>query len=97
MPPGIIDGQKIKIKGLGHASDVFQGVSGDLLLHVKVKAHSIFKREGKNIVSDIQLNLSEAILGTKLTVETVDGKRNINVNPGVNNGDEMILKYHGMP
>lgn len=46
LPPGVKDGQKLKIKGLGHASDVFQGLSGDLLLHLKVKPHEIFTREG---------------------------------------------------
>jgi len=39
LPPGLQDGQKIKIKGLGHASDIFAGIPGDLLLTVKVKPH----------------------------------------------------------
>lgn len=42
MPPGVDDGQKLKVKGLGHASDVFQGVGGDLLLTVKIKPHEKF-------------------------------------------------------
>jgi DnaJ-class molecular chaperone len=42
LPPGVSDGQKIKIKGLGHASDVFQSKPGDLLLTIKIKPHQIF-------------------------------------------------------
>lgn len=44
LPPGVVDGQKLKIKGMGHVSDVFQGVPGDLLINLKVKPHTIFKR-----------------------------------------------------
>lgn len=39
LPQGVINGQKIRIKGLGHASDVYEGIFGDLLLSVKVKPH----------------------------------------------------------
>ncbi|CDW82025.1 chaperone protein [Stylonychia lemnae] len=96
LPPGVNDGQKLKVMGIGHASDVFQGSPGDLLLHIKVKEHTIFKRENQNIISDVALNLSQAILGCKLTIETLEGKINIEVNPGVINGQEMILKNLGI-
>ena len=97
MPPGLIHGQKIKIKGLGHASDVIQGVSGDLLLTVKVKQHPVFKQESRNIISEVHVSLSEAILGSKITIDTADGKLNIEVPPGTNEDDELVLKHYGMP
>ena len=74
-----MDGQKIKIKGLGHASDVFQSVSGDLLLQVKVTPHTVFLREGLNIISEVPISITEAILGSKLTVDTLEGKINIDL------------------
>lgn len=82
----MVDGQKIKIKGLGHASDVFQSLAGDLLLNVKVKQHQIFHKEGLNITSEIPISIIEAILGSKVTVLTLDGQMNIEVKPGTNSG-----------
>jgi molecular chaperone DnaJ len=77
LPGGLRNNQKLRIFGLGHASDVFMGQNGDLLLDVKLKNHKLFTLEDDDIVSEITLSLSEAILGCKLTVETVDGKINI--------------------
>jgi DnaJ-class molecular chaperone len=47
------------------------------------------------VVSEISLSLSEAILGCKLTVDTIDGKLNIAMKPGVNDGDEFVIKNRG--
>ena len=52
---------------------------GDLLLTVKVKEHDLFKNEGRDIISEVPLSLSEAILGSKITIETVEGKLNIEI------------------
>jgi molecular chaperone DnaJ len=65
------------MKGLGHASDAFQSLAGDLLLNVKVKEHPIFHKQGLNITSERPISIIEAILGTKITVETLDGNMNI--------------------
>jgi len=44
--------------GFGHASDVYQGAAGDLLLNIKVKEHNIFKRENQNIIIEVPLTLT---------------------------------------
>jgi len=67
------------------------------LLEVRVKPHEIFLRDGLNIISEVPLSITEAVLGCKITIETVDGKLNIEVKPGTNSGDELHLKHHGMP
>lgn len=82
---------------MGHASDVFLGVPGDLLVSIKVKDNDKFKCEGRDLTSEIQVSLSEAILGGKFSVETIDGKINIEVKPGINDGDEFIIKHYGIP
>ena len=64
---------------------------------VKVKAHEIFKREGLNVVSEVPLSLTEAILGSKITVDTLEGKINLEVKPGTNTGTEFVMRHHGMP
>jgi len=66
-------------------------------LQVKVKAHQFFNKEGLNVISEVPISITEAILGCKLTVETLDGNLNIDLKPGVNTGQEFILKHHGMP
>jgi DnaJ-class molecular chaperone len=62
-----------------------------------VKPHDKFKKEGLNIVSEIPISLSEAILGSKITVDTLDGKLNLEVKPGTNTGTEFVLRHYGMP
>lgn len=49
-----------------------------------------------NIISEVPISITEAILGCKMTVDTLDGKFNITVNPGTNSGSEILLKHHGM-
>ncbi len=62
-------------------------MSGDLLLQVIVKPHVVFQREGPlNVVSEVPVSLSEAILGSNLTVDTLDGKLNVHLKPGTNSG-----------
>ena len=67
------------------------------MLTIKVKPHDKFKKEGLNIVSEIPISLSEAILGSKITVDTLDGKLNLEVKPGTNTGTEFVLRHYGMP
>ena len=62
-----------------------------------MKPHEIFKIEGLNVISEVPLSLTEAILGCKITVDTLDGKISLEVQPGTNNGEEIALKHKGMP
>lgn len=72
---------------MGHAPDVFASLPGDLLLTVKVKEHAHFKRDAKNISSEVPLTLLEAIQGATITVNTVYGPVTFNSLPGVCSGD----------
>ena len=72
-------------------------MAGDLLIKVKVKNHDYYEREGKNIRTTVELNLSEAILGCSITISTVHGPINIKVEPGRCTGDEMVLRNFGAP
>ena len=63
---------------MGHAADVYTSYAGDLLLTVNVKPHDFYKRVNKlDIETEVEITLAEAILGTKLTISTVDGPLNI--------------------
>ena len=82
---------------MGHAADVFTSVPGDLLITIKVQPHDFYEREENNIKTTVELTLSEAILGTKLTISTVHGPVTIEVEPGQCSGDQMVLKHYGVP
>lgn len=61
-----------------------------------MKEHEYFKREDQNIVSFVSLSLTEAVLGCKITVDTIDGKINIVVPPGTSENDMFTLKNLGV-
>ena len=97
LPEGLKDGQKLKVPQMGHAADVYTSVAGDLLINLKVKPHEFYERDDTTIKSEVELTLSEAILGAKITISTVHGPLNIKVEPGVCSGDTMVLKHYGVP
>lgn len=71
LPQGVKDGQKVRLRGKGHAGP---GGAGDLLVTVRVDAHPIFEREGDNVLVHVPVTLEEAVNGTILEVPTLDGK-----------------------
>lgn len=73
IPAGIDGGEMIRMPGLGEA--IKGGVSGDLYVKVHVKPHPIFKKHGMNLVMDMPVKLTDALLGTTASVETIDGKK----------------------
>mgnify|MGYP002527170472 CR=1 FL=1 len=62
-----------------------------------MKPHDFYEREDKNIKTEVELTLSEALLGTAITISTVHGPLTIQVEPGVCSGDQMVLKHYGVP
>jgi molecular chaperone DnaJ len=92
VPAGIDAGEMIRMPGLGEA--VKGGASGDLYIKVHVKPHPVFKKEGVNLVMELPLKLTDALLGTKIEVETVDGKKlDVSV-PGMST-TEQTLRVRG--
>lgn len=73
IPAGIENGEMIRLPQQGEA--VRGGTAGDLYVKVHVKPHPIFRREGSNLVMNLPLKLTDALLGTEVTVETLEGKK----------------------
>ncbi|HEX2792231.1 MAG TPA: molecular chaperone DnaJ [Candidatus Paceibacterota bacterium] len=73
IPVGIDGGEMIRMPGQGEA--VKGGVSGDLYVKVHVKPHPVFKKHGLNLVMDMPVKLTDALLGTTVTIETIEGKK----------------------
>lgn len=95
VPAGIDDGATIRLKERGEA--VANAPKGDLYVHIRVKAHKKFTREGDLILSEEHIGMVEAALGTEIEVETVDGAVTMKVPAGTQSGTDFKLSGHGVP
>lgn len=95
VPAGIDDGATIRLRERGEA--VGGGERGDLYVHIRVKAHKQFTREGNIILSEQHIDMVDAALGTEIDVITVDGKIRMKVPAGTQSGDDFKLSGHGVP
>jgi molecular chaperone DnaJ len=96
IPPGIHDGQRIRLSGEGHAG-VLGGRAGDAYVLVRVRPHERFVRDGNDIVSAVDLTMIQAAVGARLSVPTLDGEVEIDFKPGTQPGETRLLRGHGMP
>ncbi len=95
VPAGIYDGATIRLREHGEAAQ--NGAKGDLYVHVRVKAHKKFTREGDLILSEEHVSMVDAALGTEIDVETVDGVVTMKVPAGTQSGTDFKLSEHGVP
>ena len=94
IPPGLNDGQTIRLKGQGLAG---AGRAGDLLITVSVAPHPLFARAGADLRLDIPITLYEAVLGAKVRVPTLDGAVELAIPAGTSSGRTFRLKGKGFP
>ena len=97
IPAGIYDGQSIRRGGKGGEAPSADGQRGDLYVEVRVRAHKTLTREGELILSEITIPMTDAVLGTEVEVETVDGKITMKVPAGTQPGTNFKLSGHGAP
>src|SRR3989338_1282967 len=95
IPPGIRDGEMIRMSGMGEAAS--RGATGDLYIKVNVAPHSIFKREGNDLVMPLNLKLSDALLGAKYPIETLDGSIEVTIPEGVSVNEILRVRGKGVP
>lgn len=95
VPAGIDDGSTIRLREYGEA--VQGGAKGDLYVHIRVKGHKKFTREGDIVLSFEHISMVDAALGTEIDVDTVDGKVRMKVPAGTQNGTDFKLSGHGVP
>jgi len=96
IPPGIHDGQRIRLSGEGHAGPL-GGRAGDVYVEVRVKPDPRFVREGNDIFSTVDLTITEAALGATVTVPTLDGETELEFAQGTQAGEVRVLRGRGMP
>lgn len=95
IPPGLEDGQKIRLKGQGEPA-AGRGAAGDLLVTVQVAAHPHFTRRGNHLYVKLPVTLAEAACGAKVEVPTPGGVVAVRVPPGASSGAKLRIKGHGV-
>jgi molecular chaperone DnaJ len=96
VPAGIHDGQRIRLSGEGHAGPLGSH-AGDVYVQVHVRPDPRFVREGDDIFSTVDLTMTQAALGTKLTIPTLGGDEELEFQPGTQPGQVVVLRGRGMP
>jgi molecular chaperone DnaJ len=96
IPPGIHHGQRIRLSGEGHAG-VVGGRAGDVYVEVRIRPDERFVREGDDIYTTVDLTFTEAALGATVAIPTLDGEEELDLAPGTQPGEILILRGRGMP
>ncbi|OGG86118.1 molecular chaperone DnaJ [Candidatus Kaiserbacteria bacterium RIFOXYB1_FULL_46_14] len=95
VPAGIENGEVIRMTGRGEA--IQGGQTGDLYIKLHVRAERHIRRNGSDLVRDLSIKLTDALLGATYQVETLDGPIDINVPIGVKQGESLRIKGKGVP
>ena len=96
IPAGVEDGMQLKVSGKGNAAP-FEGVNGDLIVHIAIEEHDKLIRDGQNLHYDHYISFSDAALGTSSEIPTVTGKVKIKLEEGIQSGKILRLKGKGLP
>jgi molecular chaperone DnaJ len=95
IPAGVEDGVRIRLAGEGEAGAA-GAPAGDLYVHVAIRPHDIFQRDGANVYCRVPLRLTQAALGGDVEVPVIDGTRaKVKVTPGTQSGDQFRLRGKG--
>lgn len=95
VPAGVEDGEMIRLGGMGES--VAGGVAGDLYIKIHVRNHSYLRREGNNLMMDLSVKLSDALLGAEYPVQALDGKITVKIPEGVAPGEILRVRGKGVP
>ncbi|HEX4020262.1 MAG TPA: J domain-containing protein [Acidobacteriaceae bacterium] len=95
VKPGTRDGQRIRLAGKGNAG-THGGAPGDLYLIMRIGSNPIFSRSGDDIHLTVPVTVSEAALGAKIDVPTIDGRAQLKIPPGTQNGQKLRMREKGV-
>jgi curved DNA-binding protein len=97
IPAGVDTGSKVRLKGQGAPTAAKGRTAGDLTIILTVEPHPYFKREGRDLQIEVPISVSEAILGAKIEVHTLDGMKSLPIPRGSSSGQKLRLKGRGIP
>jgi curved DNA-binding protein len=95
IPAGVNDGARIRLRGAGLRQG--EGPAGDLVVSVSVRPDSRFQRRGADLLTELPLTLSEAMLGAEVPVPTPTGSVKLRIRPNTQNGQEIRVRGRGLP
>jgi len=95
IPAGIENGEMIRMTGAGEA--VKKGTSGDLYIKINIANHPQFRRDRQNLLMNLEIKLSEALLGAERVIETLDGSVTVKIPEGIASGTVLRVKEKGVP
>ncbi len=95
IPAGIDNGEMMRLSGMGEA--IAGGQAGDLYVRVYVKKHPIFHKDGNNLVMNLNVKLTDALLGSEYNVNSLDGMLKVKIPEGVTHGEVLRVKGKGVP
>lgn len=96
IPAGVKTGSKIRLAAEG-GRGVRGGPHGDLILSLQVEEHPFFKRVGDDVEVEVPVSFTEAALGAKIPVPTIQGRVNLTIHAGTRSGQRFRLKHQGPP
>ena len=96
IPPGAQTGSRVRVAGRGNAG-THGGPSGDLYIIMKVEPHPFFERRGDDLYTTVPITVTEASLGAKVEVPTIDGRAQVRIPPGTDSGKKLRLREKGAP
>jgi molecular chaperone DnaJ len=96
IPAGVASGGRVRVPGKGNAGTM-GAPPGDLYLLVEVKPHPFFERRGNDLYTKVPVTVSEATLGAKVEVPTIDGRSLVRIPPATNSGSTLRLREKGVP
>jgi molecular chaperone DnaJ len=96
IPAGVANGSRVRVPGRGNAGR-FGGPAGDLYIVTEITAHPYFERRGDDIHTVVPVTVTEASLGTKIEVPTIDGRALLRIPPGTSSGQRFRLRGKGVP
>ncbi len=94
IPAGIENGQGLRVQGKGEEG---QGGRGDLIVRIWVEKHPVFRKEGYNLIMELPLRLTTALLGGTMDIETLDGKIELKIPAGTTHHEILRVKNKGVP
>jgi molecular chaperone DnaJ len=95
VPAGVSDGEMIRMPGMGEMAP--HGTAGDLYIKLHVKADKTFTRDGFNLHTTAHIKLTEALVGTKVSIVSFDGTETLEIPAGTNHADVLRIKGRGVP
>ena len=96
VPAGVDHGQSVRVRGEGNVG-ANGGPNGDVLVEVYIRRHPLFQRQGMEVLCEVPITFTQAALGGKILVPTLDGKVEFEIPEGTQTGKEFILPGKGIP